>query len=93
MDDFWSQVPRHTENATFLYRKPIVLVEPNGVKHNGEQTLFTYKENGETFKQWQMMTTDSNGIIFQAWAYRAPEKYFTDNQPIAAAMFASWVID
>lgn len=92
MDDFREQVPMHTQAAKFLERKPFELTEPDGTKLSGEQTTLTFKENGQTLKQWQIMLTSRDGTLFQAWAYRAPLQIFDANQAQAASMLASWVI-
>lgn len=92
MDDFTTQVPRNNPEANFLERKPITLVEPDGTKLKGEQTILTFTEKKVLLKQWQIMVMNQNGTMFQAWAYRAPLKYFDINRPIALAMLASWEI-
>lgn len=92
MDDFWSQVPRHTEDVKFQGRRSIMLVESDGTKLSGEQTTLTFKENGETFKQWQIMVMTKDGRLFQAWAYRAPLKYYNANLSLAQSMLTSWRI-
>jgi hypothetical protein len=93
MDDFWSQVPKHTERVNFLDRKPILLLQPDGTRLMGEQTTLTFYENGQTFKHWQVMMMSRNGLLFQAWAYRAPLSFYEANKAYAEAMLASWVID
>lgn len=93
MDDFQSQVPRHTQHAHFLERHPFVLTQTTGEKLTGEATTLTFYENGQTLKQWQIMLISRDGLIFQAWAYRAPVKEYADNLTDAVAMLRSWVID
>ncbi len=92
MDDFWAQVPKHNEDANFIERRPITLIESDGSKLLGEQTTLTFKENGQTFKQWQIMVMNQNGTLFQAWAYRAPLKEYNSNLKLAQAMLISWRI-
>lgn len=93
MDDFWSQVPKHADQAKLYDRKPITLVEPDGTKLTGEQTTLTFKEYGVTFKQWQIMVMTNDGILFQAWAYRAPIQDYDANLKLAESMLATWVIN
>jgi len=93
MDDFGTQVPMHTEDAKFLDRNSFALSEPDGSTLSGEQTTLTFKENGQTYKQWQVMLINHDGNLFQAWAYRAPITVFDANRQLAASMLASWVID
>lgn len=92
MNDFRSQVPQHTQHAKFIDRNPIELLEPDGSKLYGEETLLTFYENKQTFKQWQIMMVSHDGMLFQAWAYRAPQAAFDANRPIAESMLRSWVI-
>jgi hypothetical protein len=92
MDDFWSQVPMHTQAAHFLERNPVILIEPDGTKLSGEQTLFTFREDGKSYKQWQTMIMSRDGILFQAFAYRSTAADFAASYPLAKAMFASWII-
>jgi hypothetical protein len=91
MDDFYSQVPMHTQHATFLERKPIHLTQPDGIMLNGEETTLTFKENGRIDKQWQVMLQNQDGNLFQAFAYRAPVTVFDVYRPVATAMLASLV--
>ena len=93
MDDFRSQVPIHTQEAKFLDRAPFDLKETDGSTTSGEQTTLTFKENKQTYKQWQIMLTSKDGKLFQAWAYRAPIESFDANRPLAASMLASWIIN
>lgn len=92
MNDFYTQVPMHTNDSKFYERKPIVLSEPDGTKLYGEQTTLSFREDGTTFKQWQVMLVNKDGNIFQAWAYRAPVEYFDSQYAAAAAMLNSWII-
>ena len=92
MDDFWYDVPKHTDQVKFLERRPILLVEPDGAKLSGEQATLTFKERGVTFKQWQIIVMSRDGVLFQAWAYRAPLKDFDTNRPLAEDILASWEI-
>lgn len=93
MDDFYSQVPMHVEQAKFVERSSIVLTEPDGTKIYGEQTVLTFVMNNHTLKQWQVMLMNQNGKIFQAFAYRAPIEFFEANKSTAQAMFNSWVVN
>jgi hypothetical protein len=92
MDDFWSQVPMHTQDARFLERRPITLTGPDGTTLSGEQTLLTFKEGGQLYKQWQVMMVNKDGTLFQALAYRAIATNFDTYYSVAKAVFASWVI-
>lgn len=93
MDDFRQQVPMHTRNAVFLERKPVLLKEPDGTYRDGEETVFLFRENGITYKQWQVMMLNSDGNLFQALAYRAPEKYFASYYSLAEQIFSTWSLD
>lgn len=90
MDDFYSQVPKHVDNAKFTDRSPYVLTQANGVSWTGEQTYLTFVVNKHTIKQWQIMIVSPDGKIFQAFAYRAPLEYFDANKETADAMLKSW---
>lgn len=92
MDDFYSQVPMHTQNAKFLERKPIQLKQPDGTVFRGEETTLTFKENGRIEKQWQVMLLNKDGILFQAFAYRAPITVFDVYRPVATAIFTSLIL-
>lgn len=87
MDDFYDQVPRHTNQVLFLERKPISLTS-----YQGEQTTFLFSENGLHYKQWQIMLLTEKGNIFQAWAYRNLQNNFDKDYEIAKEMLNSWKI-
>ena len=93
MDDFEVQVPMHTQDAHLFDRKSFELSESNGKKISGEQIYVTFKEGKQTYKQWQIMLMSADGILFQAFAYRAPSQYFDEYLPEASAMLASWIIN
>ncbi len=93
MDDFVSQVPKHTQHAKFTDRKPIVLTLSNGTKLIGESIILTFFENDVSFKQWQVMLINQDGRLFQAFAYRAPVNDYDLDYKKAMTMFASWNID
>lgn len=87
MDDFYGQVPLHTIDAKFLSRSPYTFVDLNG-----EQTYVTFKEGKISYKQWQIMLTTDDGLLFQAFAYRAPEKVFDQYLPVAKEVLRTWNI-
>ncbi len=92
MDDFLIQAPRHSQHAKLFDRKPIELAGPDGAKLSGEQITLTFEENKQEYKQWQIMMMSQDGKLFQAFAYRAPIKYYDEYLPGVTAMLDSWVI-
>jgi hypothetical protein len=93
MDDFEKNAKRHADAVKFLERHPITLVEPNGDKLVGEETTMLFKDHGKQLKQWQVMVMTTDGNLFQAWAYRAPEERFAITLPLAKKMLGSWDIE
>lgn len=92
MDDFLIQAPRHSQHAKLFNRKPIEFTGADGAKLSGEQITLTFEENKQEYKQWQIMMISQDGKVFQAFAYRAPIKYFDEYLPGVTAMLDSWVI-
>ena len=92
MDDFLIQVPMHAQDARLFDRKPYTLTEPDGSHLTGEQITVTFIENKQTYKQWQIMLMTDNGVLFQAFAYRAPLPLYDEYLPVANSMLTSWVI-
>lgn len=92
MDDFYQQVPMHTEKASFGERQPITLVSAEGETLHGEQTTVTFYEEGKLIKHWQVMFMNPDGMLFQTWAYRTQETEFDANHPLAEEMLSSWKI-
>lgn len=92
MDDFSEQAKHAATDVKFLERKPITLIEKNGVKISGEETMMSFRDHGKTLKQWQVMVVTNDGKLFQAWAYRASEQNFDKYLGVAKKMLDSWNI-
>ncbi len=90
MDDFISQVPKHTAGVKFFKRTTISL--PQDQDEQGESVSLIFNENGHQLKHWQVMFLSKDGRFFQAWGYRAPVSSYEVNYPLAKAMLESWVI-
>jgi hypothetical protein len=93
MDDFTANAKSDVTNVTFSERKPIILIDTNGVKIHGEEITMSFEAQGTKLKQWQVMVITDDGRLFQAWGYRAAETNYELDLPAAKNMLNSWVFE
>lgn len=60
---------------------------------DGTGCIAEFTREGETFRQWRVVSARADGKVFHSWAFTAPADLYPIYRPLAEAMYGSWSLD